>query len=70
MLTGSKLSSLARKYVFYRPELNVKEGPRETKFLRSSDARMNRPTDRTQRVDGKNGVTCLVIMFTPRVNDH
>ena len=26
----------------------------------------NIPTDKAQRVDGKNGVTCLVIMFTPR----
>ena len=25
----------------------------------------NIPTDRAQRVDGKNGVICLVIMFTP-----
>ena len=29
--------------------------------------RQNIPTDRAQRVDGKNGVICLVIMFTPRV---
>ena len=28
---------------------------------------MNIPTDRTQKVDEKNGVICLVIMFTPRV---
>ena len=27
----------------------------------------NIPTDRAQRVDGKNGISCLVIMFTPRV---
>ena len=28
---------------------------------------MNIPTDRAQRVDGKNGVICLVIIFTPGV---
>ena len=27
----------------------------------------NIPTDRAQRVDGKNGVICLVIIFTPQV---
>ena len=27
----------------------------------------NIPTDRAQRVDGKNGAICLVIMFTPQV---
>ena len=27
----------------------------------------NIPTDRTQKADEKNGVICLVIMFTPRV---
>ena len=27
----------------------------------------NIPTDRAQRVHKKNGVICLVIMFTPRV---
>ena len=27
----------------------------------------NMPTDTTQRVDEKNGVICLVIMFTPEV---
>ena len=27
----------------------------------------NIPTDRAQRVDGKNGAVCLVIMFTPWV---
>ena len=30
----------------------------------------NIPTDRSQRVDEKNGVVCLVIMFTPRVNGY
>ena len=29
--------------------------------------KLNIPMDRAQRVDEKNGVICLVIMFTPRV---
>ena len=29
----------------------------------------NVPTDRAERVDEKNGVTCLVIMLIPRVMD-
>ena len=27
----------------------------------------NIPTDRTQKVGGKNGIICLIIMFTPQV---
>ena len=27
----------------------------------------NIPTERAQRVDKKNGVICLIIMFTPRI---
>ena len=29
--------------------------------------KLNIPTDRAQKVDEKNGVVCLVIMFAPRV---
>ena len=29
--------------------------------------KLNMPTDRAQSLDTKNGVICLVIMFTPRV---
>ena len=32
MLTGSKVSFLAYKSVFYRPEHNAKEGPHELNF--------------------------------------
>ena len=32
MLPGLKVSSLARKFVFYRPEHNVKQGPVGIKF--------------------------------------
>ena len=34
MLTGFKVSSLACKYVFYRPEFNAKRGPNEIEFLK------------------------------------
>ena len=32
MLTGSKVSSLACKCIFYRPEHNAKGGPQGTEF--------------------------------------
>ena len=32
MLTGLKVSSLACKYIFYRPEHNAKGGPHGTEF--------------------------------------
>ena len=32
MLAGLKVSSLASKYVFYRPEHNAKEDPMELNF--------------------------------------
>ena len=32
MLAGLKVSSLTRKYVFYRQELNANEGPHGTEF--------------------------------------
>ena len=32
MLTGLKISSLAFKCVFYRPEYNAKGGPHATEF--------------------------------------
>ena len=43
------------------------EGPHETELWRSWNAEMNIPTDRAQKVDGKNGVIWLFIMFTPWV---
>ena len=48
MLTGLKLSSLARKCVFYRAELTGKSGPHgtETKFLKFE-------TELHQRIDLK-----------------
>ena len=63
MLTGLKLSSLVRKYVFYRPEQNAKGGSHEIEFWRSANAEM----DRAEKLYEKNEVICLVFMFTPRV---
>ena len=40
MLTDLKVSSLACKCVFYRPEHNTKGGPLETEFGRSCNAKM------------------------------
>ena len=37
---GLKVSSLACKYVFYRPKHNVKDRPHETVFWRSSNRKM------------------------------
>ena len=64
MLTGLKVSSLACKYVFYRPEYNAKGGSHELNFDGLKMQKWNIPMDRAQRVDEKNGVICLV-MFTP-----
>ena len=68
MLTGLKMLSLICWCVFYRPEHNAKgRGTHETELWRSWNAEMNIPTDRAQKVDGKNGVICLFIVFTPWV---
>ena len=66
MLTGLKVSPLARKCVFYKPEHNAKGGSHELNFDGLKMQKWNIPMDRTQRVDEKNGVICLV-MFTARV---
>ena len=68
MLTGLKVSSLTCKCVNFT-EHNIKAGrdPMELNFEGLEMQKWNIPTDRAQRVDGKNGVICLVIMFTPQV---
>ena len=58
MLTGLKMPSLVCKCVFCRPEQIAKN----FKMQKS-----NIPMDRPWRVDDKNGVIYLVIMFTPGV---
>ena len=40
MFTGLKVSSLVCKWIFYRPEHNAKEGPQETEFWKSLNAKM------------------------------
>lgn len=58
------MSSLICKCVFYRQKQHDAKGrgPQEIEMQK-----LNRPTDRAQRVDEKNGVLCLDVMFTPRV---
>ena len=41
--------------------------PMEFNFEGLEIQKWNIPTDRAQQLDEKNGVICLVIMFTPRV---
>ena len=69
MLTYLKVSSLACKRVFYRPEQNAKVGwgSMELNFEGLELQRWNIPTGRAQRVDDKNTVICLAIMFTPGI---
>ena len=67
MLAGLNGSSLASKCLFYRPEHNVRGDPMILNFKDLEMQKWNIPMDRTQRVDEKNGVICLVIMFTSGV---
>ena len=68
MLRGLEDSSLASQCGFYRPEHNSKRGdPMDLNFEDLKMQKWNITTDRTQRVDKKNGIICLVIMFTPEV---
>ena len=60
------MSSLECKCVFYRPQSNEKWVPMELNFEFLEMQKWNIPTDRAERVD-KNNVSCLGIMFTPRV---
>ena len=62
MLTGLKVSCLLRKYVFYRPELTEKSGHHGIEILSFWNAKINESMYRAQRVDERNGVTCLVIV--------
>ena len=62
MLTVLKKSSLASKYVYYRPENYGKE---ELHGIEMQN--WNIQMDRAQRVGAKKGIIFLFIMFTPRV---
>ena len=65
MLTGLKGSSLACKCVFCKPEHN--SNPMKVSFEGLEIQKWNIAMDRAQIVHEKNGVICLVIMFTPNV---
>ena len=68
MLTILKGSSLAYQCIFYRPENNTKSGDAQgTEFWKSWKAKMKYTNGENSRVDEKNGVICLVIMFAPGV---
>ena len=56
MLTGFKVSSLASKCVFYRPEHKANGGLVKWNYEVLGMQRWDKPTDRAQRVDEKNGV--------------
>ena len=56
MLKGLKVSSLASKCVFYRPEQNNAKVDFEALEMQKRSI----PMGRTQRVDEKNGLSCLV----------
>ena len=70
MLTDLKvLLSLARKHLFYRLEHHTKG---EVLGLNMEDLEVHKWNilkNKAQKVDGKNGVICLVIMFTPSVTN-
>ena len=50
------MSPLARKCVFYRPEHEANGGSLKWNFEVLGMQRWDKPTDRAQRVDEKNGV--------------
>ena len=58
MLTSLNVSCLARKCVFYRPELTGKWAPHKTEIKL-----LELKTNRAQIVDEKNGVIRLVIII-------
>ena len=59
MLIGFKVSSLANKYVFYRPEHMVNGPPLKWNFKVLGMQRWHKPTERVQRVGEKNGLNYL-----------
>ena len=63
LLTGLKVSFLAFKSVFFfRPGRNPWKSILNMLKIKNEVI----PRDRNQRLDGKNGVICLLIMFTPK----
>ena len=64
MLTSLKVSSLPHKRVFYRRYHKANGEPNGTEFWRSWNAKLNIPA---HIVDDKNGIICIIILFTPGV---
>ena len=56
MLIDFKVSSLANKYVFYRPEHMANGRPLKWNLKVLGMQRWHKPTERVQRVGEKNGV--------------
>ena len=67
ILAGLTLSSLACKCVFYRPKHNAREDSMQLNFEGLQMQKWNIPTDRAQRAYEKNGIICLVMVFTSRL---
>ena len=67
MLTDLKVWSLAFEFVFYRPKHTAKRDPEEWNREGLEMQQLNIPTEKAERVDKKNGVICLFIMFTSTV---
>ena len=67
MLTDFKMASLACICLFYSPGLNAKGDYMKLNFEGFEMRKWNIPTDTAQRVDQKNVVICLIIMFTSGV---
>ena len=55
MLTGFKVSSLASKCVFYRPKHKANGGLVKWRYEVLGMQRWDKPTDRAQGVDERNG---------------
>ena len=55
------------KHISYRSEHRANGGPLKLDFEGLGMQRWNKPMDRAQRVDEKNVLICLVIMFTSTV---
>ena len=66
VLTDLKGSPLPSKCIL-QTKTYGKEEPMELKFEGIKMRRLNLPMVRAQRVDERNGVICLFIMFTPEV---
>ena len=67
MLTGLKVSSLVCKCIFYRSEHNAMGDCMKLNCEGLEIQKWNIPMNRAEKLDEKNGVTCLVTMFAAAV---